>query len=219
LSCIDRIRRAPRDVGAPARPSPAARHARHREVEDGQVERDPLRDLHGLQAILRLGDQLEVRDALEDRRHAPSDDRVVVGHQPAGQRRERERQATAVILDDELHGTWHAPQFEPGRLGVRVANDVGHALLGDAVDEQLLVGRQLRELTIQRPLDPQLRLARDRRGQRVERADEAEVIERLGAQLAPRRRGRAGSAPTSRTACTPSSRCPRASSRRRLRSI
>jgi hypothetical protein len=198
LSCIDRIRRAPRDVGAPARPSPAARHARHREVEDGQVERDPLRDLHGLQAILRLGDQLEVRDALEDRRHAPSDDRVVVG---------------------QLHGTWHAPQFEPGRLGVRVANDVGQALLGDAVDEQLLVGRQLRELTIQRPLDPQLRLARDRRGQRVERADEAEVIERLGAQLAPRRRGRAGSAPTSRTACTPSSRCPRASSRRRLRSI
>ena len=58
------------------------------------------------------------------------------------------------------------------------------ALLGDAVNGELGVGVEVGERPIELPIDFNARDASERRGQLGERADEPELLEHLGAQLA-----------------------------------
>ena len=66
---------------------------------------------------------------------------------------------------------------------LRVAHDVGEALLGDAVDDQLLLGGE-REVAGEPSLDLEPRPLGDRRAKGQQRALEPELVERLGAESA-----------------------------------
>ena len=70
------------------------------------------------------------------------------------------------------------------RAGVRVAEGVGEALLGDPVDDELDVRRQRRQLPLELAPDAKAALGVDPRAERDQRVDEAEVVERLRTQLA-----------------------------------
>ena len=61
---------------------------------------------------------------------------------------------------------------------------VGQALLGDSVDDELDVRRERRQLSLELSRDARAVLGVDARAERDQRVDEAEVVERLGTQLA-----------------------------------
>ena len=93
------------------------------------------------------------------------------------------REAAAVVGDGEHRpvGVVFESQLDRARLGV--ARDIGQRLLRDAVDDELLLGGERRG-ALQAPLDGDAGLVAERGGQRGERALEAELLERLGAQPA-----------------------------------
>ena len=68
--------------------------------------------------------------------------------------------------------------------GAGVTERVREALLRDAVDHELDVRRQRRQLRLKVALDAQAALLVDPRAERDQRVDQPEVVERLGTQLA-----------------------------------
>ena len=176
-----------------------ARQPGHRDVEDGQV--GPLRAGHldGLGAVARLGDDLEVRLAVEDQPHAAADEGVVVGEQDAGlagpgggvghgqalpfrtgtSRRTSVPpsapvprvsvgadeqgafahaadaralrgvpEAAAVVADAQLHPAGAAAQGEFEQGGPGVPDGVRDGLLGDAVDDELGLLAERRQILL-----------------------------------------------------------------------
>jgi hypothetical protein len=61
-----------------------AGHARHRHVEDDQVDVFAERLLDRLGAVFGLGDYLEIGSGVEDLLQAGADDRIIVGDQDSG---------------------------------------------------------------------------------------------------------------------------------------
>ena len=89
------------------------------------------------------------------------------------------RQADAIVANRQDHPAIAVPlegDHDPASL--RVPDDIREALLGDAVDDQLLLVGQ-REVPREPPLDLEPSALGDRRAQRQERALEPELVERL----------------------------------------
>ncbi len=61
-----------------------ARPSRHGDVEDRQLHVLPEAELDGLDAVARLGDDLQVGCGVKDHSQPASDDRVVIGEQDPG---------------------------------------------------------------------------------------------------------------------------------------
>ena len=74
-------------------------------------------------------------------------------------------------------------QAQLGVLSARVAGHVGQRLLGDAVDDQLLLVSELGKMLIELLADPDARPLREPLAQDGQRADQAQVVERLGPQF------------------------------------
>ena len=109
LSCIVsmRIRRL---GSAPGQLSGGlqAGHPGHGDVEDGQVDVVGAGQVDGLRAVAGLGDDLQVRLAVEDEPYAAADQRMVVGEQDAESRR------SACVMAGVLTGTGsRAPRSPP----------------------------------------------------------------------------------------------------------
>src|SRR4051795_1084224 len=89
-------------------------------------------------------------------------------------------QSHAVVAHRQDHAAISvALKGDDDAASLRVPDDVGQALLGDAVDDQLLLGSQ-REITREAPLDLEARPLGDHRAERQECALKAELVERLG---------------------------------------
>ena len=113
-----------------------------------------------------------------------SDEQRSLAHaaDPARVARRLVRETHTVVGHDEHHATVGVG-FERQRdaTGARVPDHVGQALLGHAVDDQLLLGGE-REIACESPLNLEVAGLRDARAQRQQRALEAELIERFRAQ-------------------------------------
>ena len=77
-----------------------------------------------------------------------------------------------------------APQAQLGAAGARVAHDVDEALLGDAVDDELVLRAERGQVAVELRGDAQAAVLGEVGAERDERRAQPEVVERLRAQAA-----------------------------------
>ena len=93
------------------------------------------------------------------------------------------RDSPSIVADGQGHLPVAGPRWSFAG-GAGVPRDVGQRLLRDTVDDELLLLRE-RQAALQAPLHAHRRLLAERRGQRRQRALQAEILERLRPQSAP----------------------------------
>jgi hypothetical protein len=93
-------------------------------------------------------------------------------------------EAATVVADakNQASGVAFEGDRDPG--GFRMTCDIGQALLGDAVDGELLVLREPRQLRVELPVDANAGHTLEPAGELGQRADKAELLEHFRAQLA-----------------------------------
>jgi hypothetical protein len=92
--------------------------------------------------------------------------------------------AAAVVRDAKDDAVMARLERDPDPARLRVAGDVGQALLRDAVDGQLDLRRELRDRGGEVALDAGAGDAGERARQLGQRADQSQVLEHLGPELA-----------------------------------